>query len=136
MINEEEKAEGQLDSHVLGPSVIYEPAVPAATIAMAALAGRPSIETRATFAELLLFILSAEAQSIESARQSRNLIEECRSAALPGMWLLYSEVMAGERGDVAGYCFEVLSLLEDDEIRLEELREIAGDKLPWDLRNP
>lgn len=128
-----------LDGHLFAPSVIYESAVRAVDVSLAVLAEDLPAPTRMTFAEILLFILSAEGQSAEAVHDGRDLLAECQSAVISGSWLLYSEVMTGSHVGTSSYCFEILTLIDDIEdktARLEDVRQIAGERLSPDLRTP
>ncbi|UOX90826.1 hypothetical protein MUY14_09430 [Amycolatopsis sp. FBCC-B4732] len=123
-----------LEGHVFVSSFIHEPAVPVVSVALAALADDISDYARAKFLELLLFLVDDDGQSERAAQEGRNLAAECAAAAVPGIWLLYSEVFSGRRVDSAAYAYETLSLVERNEDRLELARAAAGDLPPWDLR--
>jgi hypothetical protein len=123
-----------LDGHVMVSSSIYEPAVPAVSVFLAALAGDAATGTREAALEALLFIMSADGQSADAASAGRDLIRECVESTRLGSWLLYAEIFSGRSVDAAGYAFEVLTLIENDAGRLERMRNAASDLLPWDLR--
>ena len=123
-----------LEGHVFMPSVAFEPALPAVSVALAALADTVGASVREVFAHLLLQILASEGQSIEAARAGMDLLQGCRVVAEGGRWLLYSEVIRGATVDGASYLFEALGLLEGDLDRLDAIREIASDNLRWDLK--
>lgn len=115
--------------HVMLPSVLMEPSLPVVSVALAALADTTSVPARHQFLETLLFILSAEAQAREPALRGRDLLDECRTAARPGIWLLYREVSSGATVGAASMAYEILTLLDEDLDRLERVRAAAGARL-------
>ena len=122
------------EGHVFVSSFVHGPAVPAVSVALAALADDVSDYARAKFLELLLFLVGDDGQSERAAQEGRNLAAECVAVAKSGIWLLYSEMFSGRRVDAAAYAYETLSLIEENEDRLELARVAAGELLPWDLR--
>jgi hypothetical protein len=123
-----------LSGHVFIPSVLYEPAVPAVSVALAALADDVAPPAREGFLELLLMLSSGEGQDTDAAARGRDLPAECIAAIRPGVWLLYSEVFSASSVGAAGHAYETLTLVETDADRLARVQTAAGDRLPWDLR--
>ncbi len=133
----EDKASSDIDSlqgHVFMPSVIFEPAVPVVSVALAALADDVSDDARVAFLYLLLILVGDEGQAVEAWAEGRNLPSECVAAAKGGIWTLYSEVFSGRSVDAASYAYEVLDIIEDDRERLDSVRVAAAASLRWDLR--
>ncbi|MGW7531777.1 hypothetical protein [Amycolatopsis sp. NPDC054798] len=112
-------------------SFVHEPAVPVVSVA---LADGVFDYARAKFLELLLFLVGDDGQPERAEREGRDLAAECVAAAKPGIWLLYAEMFSGRRADAAAYAYETLSLIEEDEERLDLARVTASELLPWDLR--
>ncbi|MFB9926935.1 hypothetical protein ACFORO_19460 [Amycolatopsis halotolerans] len=122
------------EGHVFVSSFVHEPAVPVVSVVLAALADDVSDYARAKFLELLLFLVGDDGRSERAEREGRDLAAECAAAAKPGIWLLYAEIFSGRRADAAASAYETLSLIEEDEERLDLARVAAGELLPWDLR--
>jgi hypothetical protein len=123
-----------LDGHVFIPSVLYEPAVPAVSVALAALADDVAPPAREGFLELLGILSSGESQSADAAARGRDLPAECIAAMRPGIWSLYSEVFAGRSVGAAAHAYETLTVVDTDADRIARVQHAAGDRLPWDLR--
>lgn len=123
-----------LSGHVFSPVVLYEPAVPAVSVALAALADDLAAPAREGFLELLGMLVAGESQSFEAAARGRDLPAECIAAAQPGIWLLYSEVFAGRSPRAVAEAYETLTLIDADADRLARVQTAAGERLPWNLR--
>ncbi|MBQ0894361.1 hypothetical protein KBX37_14855 [Micromonospora sp. U56] len=124
-----------LDGHfMVSPSVLMEPALPMVSVALAALADKTSLAARFTFLKALLFIIAGEGQPFELARQGRDLPAECAAAAQGGIWLLYREVFSGLTMGAVSCAYEILTLIDADEERLDRVRVAAGARLSDDLR--
>ncbi|GII88354.1 hypothetical protein Ssi03_63440 [Sphaerisporangium siamense] len=123
-----------LDGHVYISSVLFEPSVPTVSVALAALADDISPDARQGFLEVLLYLVAGEGQSIKAEAEGRDLIDECIHAARSGIWLLYSEMFSGRSVDAAGYAYDVLTQVDDDDDRVRRAQAAAADLLPWDLR--
>lgn len=121
--------------HVSVNEVLYEPAVPAASVTLAALAGELAVPARRSFLELLLGLVAGESQAFNVADPGRDLLEECRFATASGIWLLHAEVFAGRGPALVSLAYELLTLVEEDEERLSLVQSAAGERLRWDLRN-
>lgn len=121
--------------HILRAVYLTAPSVPTASVALAALAGGDiSDAARHAFFELLLNLAAGEGNALDPALDGRDLVEECRAAIRNGLWILYAEVMHPTSVDTASNAFETLSLVEEDQDRLDRVREVAADNLRWDLR--
>lgn len=123
-----------LSGHVFIPSVLYEPAVPAVSVALAALADDVAPPAREGMLELLSMLSAGEGQAMDAAARGRDLPAECIAAIRPGIWLLYSEVFAGRSLRAAAHAYETLTLIDANANRLARVQAAAGDRLPWDLR--
>jgi hypothetical protein len=120
--------------HVMLPSVLMEPSLPVVSVALAALADNISVPARHQFLEALLFILAADTQTFELEHQGRDLVEECRRAAQPGIWLLYREVFSGAAVG-APSAYEILISLDEDLDRLKRVQAAPGAQLDPDVRS-
>ncbi|MGY0235083.1 hypothetical protein [Longispora urticae] len=122
-------------AHVKPDGYLAEPAAPAVSVLLAALAEGVSPVARYEICRLLHGFLAAEGPTW-GVSPDRDLEAECATATRCGLWLLYAEVLSGRDVDTASYAFEVLDLVEEDRRRLERLRAIAGHRLAPDLREP
>lgn len=118
-----------LDGHIADSVVQYEPAVSVVAVALAALADDVSSAARSSFLNLLLALVAGESTDWEIANEGRDLPEECRSAARDGIWLLYSELSAFRSRGASSDAYEILSLVEPNQSRLDRVRENFGDQL-------
>lgn len=125
-----------LDDHVMvPPGLLVEPALPVVSVALAALADETSPAARFTFLKTLLVLAGGgEGQTFELDRQGRDLPAECAAAAESGIWLLYREVFSGLTMGAVSYAYEILTLIDADEERLDRVRVAAGARLSEDLR--
>ena len=132
--NAAEASRYHVADHVLSAVYLTAPSVPTASVALAALAGDISDAARHAFLELLLNLAAGEGTALDPALAGRDLVEECRAAIRNGLWILYAEMMHPVSVDTASSAFEALSLVEEDQDRLDRVREVAADNLRWDLR--
>jgi hypothetical protein len=77
----------------------------------------------------LLALVPGESTDQEIAHLGRDLPAECRAAAVPGLWLLYSEVFAFRSRGAASNAYEILTLIEPDQGRVASVYEIVGADL-------
>jgi hypothetical protein len=129
-----EASRDRVVGHVLSAVYLTAPSVPAASVALAALTGDLSDAARRLFLELLLSLAAGEGQALDPALAGRDLVAECRAAIRNGLWILYAEMMHPTSVDTASNAFETLSLVEQDQDRLDHVREVAADNLRRDLR--
>ncbi|MCP2341140.1 hypothetical protein [Actinomadura rupiterrae] len=118
-----------LEGHVYFPSSILAPARRVIEFCFAVLADDVPIGAREIFTELLLTILSGEGQPVEIIESGRDLVGECFEAATPGTWLLSREVISSKSIISARFAFDVLSILNEEPLRLANLQRIAADRL-------
>lgn len=130
----EEASRYHVADHMLSAVYLTAPSVPTASVALAALATDISDAARQAFLELLLSLAAGEGTALDPALAGRDLVGECRAAIRNGLWILYAEVMHPVSIDSASNAFETLSLVEEDQDRLERVREVAAGNLRWDLR--
>jgi hypothetical protein len=123
-----------LDGHIVAPSIVEEPALPAVSVCLAAIADDLPSSTRLRFLELLLYLVGDNGQPLVLVQEGRDLVSECRRAASAGLWLLYSVVLTSGSVAAAGYAYDILSILdEDNDDRLSDLRRHAAARLPPDI---
>jgi hypothetical protein len=123
----------KIEEHVLSAVYLTAPSVPTASVALAALSEDISDAARHSFLELLLCLAAGEGQALDPALAGRDLVRECRGAIRNGLWILYGEVLHPRSVDTASNAFETLRLVEEDQDRLDRVREVASDRLRWDL---
>ncbi|WMX44654.1 hypothetical protein RGF97_06960 [Streptomyces roseicoloratus] len=122
--------------HVISPADMFlEPTPPVVAVIMAVLASKTSGYARVAYLEMLLSILSADAQAPLPALEGRDVAAECEAEVRRGLWALCAEVLSSESIDARSHAYEILTLIEEDEERVERLQETAGERLPWDLRS-
>ncbi|SDK29403.1 hypothetical protein [Streptomyces indicus] len=120
--------------HVSVNEVLYEPAFPATAVTLAALAGELSVPARRACVELLSMLTAGEDQASE-VDKGRDLSAECLELARGAIWLLYADVFASHDPGTVSTAFELLLDLDEDEDRVERVREALGERLSWDLRH-
>lgn len=123
-----------IEDHVLSAGYLTAPAIPVASVALAALSGQMSDAARVRFTQILVALAAGEGAAADPALSGRDMIGECHSAIRNGLWTLYAEVMYPANVDSASNAFETLSIVEEDEDRLERVRAAAAGHLGWDLR--
>ena len=110
--------------HAMVQSFPQEPAVPLASVFMAALVGDLSAGARATVLQILLnLVLNDDDDSSD----------ECQDIAREGLWVLYGDLLALHSGDVSWYAYKVLEVVDRDEGRLADYLEAVKPLLPADL---
>jgi hypothetical protein len=126
---------GTLDYHFLpAGEVLVEPSFPVLEVLLAVLAADPPTAQLAEYYGQVLALVGDTAYDPGFYGRGRDLIAESRAIARRGLWLFYAEVLSGRDIDAAGYAFEILELIEEDESRIENLRAAAGERLPLHLR--
>ncbi|MFF3616945.1 hypothetical protein [Streptomyces sp. NPDC002580] len=107
-----------LENHLMIQSFPQEPAVPAASVLMAALAQELSVGARTEILDLLLRLVDNDDEDVSEA---------CRQTARQGLWLFYAEIAAARGPDTVAYACDILKLIEPDRTRLSEPgRAVAG----------
>ncbi|WP_405585474.1 hypothetical protein [Streptomyces sp. NBC_01190] len=104
-----------LDGHVEIQSMLFEVALPATSLIMAALMEDLPAFVRAHFLVTLLRIVSGESHSSEVEAGNGDLQEECIDSAREGLWLLYREAMSGDTQNA----IDILEFIDFDEDRLD-----------------
>ncbi|MEU4122433.1 MULTISPECIES: hypothetical protein [Streptomyces] len=122
--------------HVVSPADMFlETAPSVVAVAMAVLASQTPEYARVAYLQMVLSILSADTQAPVPALAGRDVAAECEAEVRRGLWTLYAEVLSSESIDARSHAYEILTLIEEDEERLERLQAAAGERLPWDLRS-
>ncbi|SFR11730.1 hypothetical protein SAMN04488564_103641 [Lentzea waywayandensis] len=126
---------GSLDEHFLpAGEVLVEPSFPVLEVLLAVLSANPPASQLAEYYGQVLALVGDTAYDPSYYARGRDLVSESRATARQGLWLFYAEVLSGRDVDAAGYAFEILELVEEDESRVEQLRAAAGERLPQHLR--
>ncbi|WP_157880052.1 hypothetical protein [Streptomyces natalensis] len=134
VVGEDRPDTGICDGHVFASAVLFEPALAAVSVALAALADDISLAARRAFSELLLLLVASEGQPTQLVLEGRDLIGECITSARNGIWLLYSEVLSGRCVDAASNAYETLSIIDENDDRISRVQAAAGDLLRSDLQ--
>lgn len=115
----------RLDGHVEVQSMLFEAAVPAVSVILAALTEELAPFVRSHFLVTLLFAVSGESHSSEMGAGRESLDEECYEKAREGLWVLYHEAMSGDTENA----LDVLEIIEEDETRFSHFRAALADRL-------
>jgi len=104
----------ELENHVVLQGQLFEAAADVVPVLLAALVDERPRHVRIAVLELLFQIVTGEPHVEEVERGNADLTETCRARAREGLWLLYRELVEGER-DAAR---DVLQAVETDSARL------------------
>uniref|UniRef100_A0AAU2JMT2 Uncharacterized protein n=1 Tax=Streptomyces sp. NBC_00049 TaxID=2903617 RepID=A0AAU2JMT2_9ACTN len=102
-----------------------DPAVATASLALAALAGRPPVGVR----QDLLYLLG-----VLACGEQDDVAEACLDVARQGVWLSYEELPAFETAGASAEAYEPLSCMDEQAERLAAYHRVYRDRLPYDLR--
>lgn len=115
----------RLDGHVEVQSMLFEAAVPAVQVILAALTEELAPFVRSHFLVTLLFAVSGESHSSETAAGRDSLEEECYEKARDGLWVLYREAVSGDTENA----LDILEIIEEDETRFSHFRTALAGRL-------
>ncbi|MDX3453179.1 hypothetical protein PV396_14665 [Streptomyces sp. ME02-8801-2C] len=115
----------RLDGHVEVESMLFEAAVPAVPVILAALTEELAPFVRSHFLVTLLFAVSGESHSSETAAGRDSLEEECYEKSRDGLWVLYREAVSGDTENA----LDVLEIIEEDETRFSHFRTALASRL-------
>ncbi|MER5201126.1 hypothetical protein ACWD3J_48515 [Streptomyces sp. NPDC002755] len=115
----------RFDGHLEIQSMLFEAAVPAVSVILAALTEEPARFARSHFLVTLLFLVSGESHSSEMEAGREDLGEECREKARDGLWEIYREAVSGDTENA----LDILEVIEDDGLRLAHFRTALQDRL-------
>ncbi|MFD0124499.1 MULTISPECIES: hypothetical protein [Streptomyces] len=121
----EELGTGWVENHARIQSNLMDPAVATASLALAALAGRPPVGVR----QDLLYILG-----VLSAGEQEDIAGACLDVARQGVWLYYEELAAFETVGASAEAYELLAGMDEQAERLAAYHRVYRDRLPHDLR--
>ncbi|MGY1501115.1 hypothetical protein ACW4TU_31810 [Streptomyces sp. QTS52] len=105
--------------------MLFGAAVLAVSVILAALTEELAPFVRAHFLVTLLFAVSGESQSSETATGRENLDEECYVKTREGLWVLYREAMSGDTENA----LDILEIIEEDETRFSHFRTALAGRL-------
>ncbi|WP_328682215.1 hypothetical protein [Streptomyces sp. NBC_00343] len=110
-----------IENHAMIQSIPQEPAVPVASVLMAALAGDLSPGARFVCLDLLSGLVFNDGDDSS---------EQCQQIARQGLWLLYRDLWSGTLPGIVAGAYEVLRVSEDDNDRLRAYRDSGQVDLP------
>jgi|GEM_PF-3809319 len=119
-----------VDDHIWEPEVIFEPAVPAASVMVAALAGTEMTEVARYY---ILHNLLCLVGDLGQAPSERDLVQECQDLVRTAEWLFYSLIAARPGWRCASTAFEILDVAGADRERLRALITADPELLGRDL---
>ncbi|MEO3746642.1 hypothetical protein [Plantactinospora sp. B5E13] len=109
-----------LDGHLEVDGNLFEVAVPAIGVILAAMTGDLLPSSRLELLEALWRVLAGESHSTERSIGRGRLGDECRHKAREGIWVILQEGF-GKHGEIVG---EILELIDLDDARLAYYAEI------------
>lgn len=121
----DQTGEGWAEGHAYVQSNLMQPAVAAASMVMAALAGGVPDEHRRQLFIVLATLVNGEQDDIA---------DSCLELVRSGSWLLYEEITSGRDVDSASYAFEMLELIDGESPRLDAFHRVVATNLSPDLR--
>jgi hypothetical protein len=98
----------KLENHIVVQGQLYQAALPAVSVLIAALTWteRPSW-VRVGVLDLLFQLVNGTAHESEVTANGIDLAESCKQAARQGLWVLYRELLDGERDAAKDVLFEI-----------------------------
>lgn len=114
-----------LDGHLEVQAMVFEVAVPATSVIMAALMEELPPFVRGHLMVTLLRLVSGESHASEIAAGRVNLQEECIAVVQDGMWLLYREAAVGDVENA----IDILEFVESDERKFDYYRSRTRSRM-------
>jgi hypothetical protein len=108
-----------LENHVVVQGQLFEAAALVVPVLIAALLEERPRHIRIAVLELLFQIVNGQPHEEEIKRRNLDLTETCRMRAREGLWILYRELVHGERAAAK----EVLEVIDVDRSRLMHFLE-------------
>ncbi|MEU5107478.1 MULTISPECIES: hypothetical protein [Streptomyces] len=105
-----------LDNHLEIGTNLFEAAVPAVGVILAALAGDPSPPARRHLLDTLCHLVSGDSHATEQAAGRTELGDECRRKAREGYWLIARTGLTGSADD-AGTAADICEFIDLDDER-------------------
>ncbi|MFD7462122.1 hypothetical protein ACFV8X_34015 [Streptomyces sp. NPDC059868] len=119
-----EMADADLDGHLIDRGGLFEAAVPAVGVILAALTEPLSDHARAYLVTLLWHLVAGDPHPSEEAYGRAHLDGECRMRAREGLALILREAVSGERETA----IDILELIDVDGERVEHYRRFAAKR--------
>lgn len=123
----------RLDRHLHNVGLLMEPAPAVVSVFLAALADEAAPAVRDHVVETISDLVLGEGTSNEVRDTSRDLVEECRAAARPGIWIIYREVFHGADEDTKDHAFHAIARVDDLD-RAQRVQAALGNRLHPALR--
>ncbi|MCW2143897.1 hypothetical protein [Actinoplanes cyaneus] len=111
-----------LEGHIEVEGNLFESAVPAVGVILAALAGDLAVDSRLEFLLTLTRLAGGDSHHLEVARGRPSLGGECRSRMSEGIWILLKEAFGSDRDLVA----DIMELIDPDDGRRAYYSQIAA----------
>ncbi|QTD50169.1 hypothetical protein [Sulfidibacter corallicola] len=115
--DEAENAYWKIENHVVVQGQLFESAEYVVPVLLTSLLQKQQKWVKISILELLFQIVSGEPHEEEISKGNRDLGERCREKAREGLWILYQEMMFGERYAAK----DVLEVIEKDPHRLSSI---------------
>ncbi|MGY0059707.1 hypothetical protein ACWY4P_24710 [Streptomyces sp. LZ34] len=116
-----------LDNHLEIGSNLFEVAVPAIGVILAALAGEPSPPARRHLLDALSQLVSGDSHATEQAQGRTRLGDECRLRAREGYWLIGQIGLTGSADD-ADTAADICEYIDPDDDRSAYYQAILRER--------
>ena len=124
----EEASTREIDDHITGPSILQIPAPAVISVSFAALQCGVSLPAHRAFLWLILLAAEPSGETSDPQAWGRDLNDECRTAALEGLWYLYGQLLHQPDPTAATTAYRILRAL-DSTSRAGHLKSLIGDRL-------
>lgn len=118
----------EIEDHIIGPSILQIPAPAVIPVSFAALQCGVSLPAHRAFLCLILLAAEPAGQTADPQAWGRDLNDECRTAALEGLWYLYGQLLHQPDPTAATTAYRILRAVESTS-RAEHLKSLIGDRL-------
>jgi hypothetical protein len=116
-----------LDNHLEIQTNLFECAVPAVGVILAALAGEHSPLARSHFMMVLWWLVIGDPHHSEAARGAVDLDDRCRAKAREGLWIILRTGLEGSADD-AETAADICEAIDPDEPRLAFYRARLSER--------
>jgi hypothetical protein len=110
-----QEAYWRLENHVVVQGQLFQVAEAVTSVLISSLLNKRGNHVKIGVLELLLQIVLAVPHQEEIKLGNFELSEKCKSKAREGIWLLYDELIAGEKAGA----YEILEVIEGDKSKLD-----------------
>ncbi|MGW3570818.1 hypothetical protein ACWDSL_44295 [Streptomyces sp. NPDC000941] len=117
-----------LDNHLELGTNLFEAAVPAVGVILAALAGEPSSLARRHLLDTLCHLVSGDSHATEQALGRTRLGDECRARAREGYWLIARIGLTGSADD-AETAADICELIDLDDERSGYYQDLLRERV-------